>query len=200
MCMVSIWLSPPISKPLSTAYSSPQRYVFRTTYSTFSNIIGTHLSVIALSKPIKPKKTLVERLEASASSTPPEKPVKPTHTPQKVVDNDDKASDDNDTPPNQPCKKPSKKQPKKTPKRIVDTDDDESDDGDGDPDDNRSRKKRKVIKLLPVNGLHLRIWRQIEAQFTNAFPKIKGNNRQTPTHLKLDRYIAGQEERPVPSK
>jgi hypothetical protein len=59
--------------------------------------------------------------------TLPQKPVKltKTMTPKKVVDNDDKASDDSDTPPKKPSKKPCKKQPKKTPKRIVDTDDDE---------------------------------------------------------------------------
>jgi len=194
MRTVSIWLSPPISIPLSTPYSSPQRYIFRTTYSIFSKIIGTHLSIMALSKPIKPKETPSESLEASASPTPPEKPVKPIKkTPKKVVDNDDEASDDSNTPPKKPSKKQPKKPPKKSPKRIVGTDDESSDDGDGDSDDDRSRKKSKVIKLLPANAKHLRIQKQMEAQFTEAFQKIKGNKRKAPTCLKLDRYIAGQE-------
>jgi len=202
MRTVSIWLSPPISIPLSTPYSSPQRYIFRTTYSIFSKIIGTHLSIMALSKPIKPKETPSESSEASASPTPPEKPVKPIKkTPKEVVDNDDVASDDSDTPPKKPFKKPSKKPskkppkkpPKKSPKRIVGTDDESSDDGDGDSDDDRSRKKPKVIKLLPANAKRLRIQKQMEAQFTDAFQRIKGNKRKAPTRLKLDRYIAGQE-------
>jgi hypothetical protein len=116
------------------------------------------------------------------------------------VDNDDKASDDSDTPPKKPSKKPSKKQPKKTPKRSVDTDDNELDDGDGDSDDNRSPKKPKVIYLLPANAKVLWIQKQMEAQFTKAFQKIKGNQRKAPTCPKLDWYIASQEERPVPSK
>jgi hypothetical protein len=155
---------------------------------------------MALSKPIKPKETLLESLEALASPTPPEKPAKLTKTPKNVVDNDDKASDNIDTPSKKSSKKPSKKQPKKTPKRILDTDDNESDDSDSDSDDNRSRKKPKVIKLLPANAKRLRNWKQMEGQFTKAFQKIKGNKRKAPTCLKLDRYIAGQEERPVPSK
>ena len=205
MRTVSIWLSPPISIRLSTSYSSPQRYVFRTTYSIFSKIIGTHLSIMALSKQMKPKETPSESSEASASPTPPEKPVKPIKkNPKEVVDNDDEASDDSDTPPkkpskkpsNKPSKKPHKKPPKKSPKRIVGTDDELSDDGDGDPDDDRSRKKPQVIKISPANAKGLRIQKQMEAQLTEAFQKIKGNKRKAPTRLKLDRYIAG----PVPSK
>jgi hypothetical protein len=124
---------------------------------------------------------------AIGEPTPPEKPRKPTRTPKKVVDNDDMASDDCDTPPKKPSKKPSKKEPKKTPKNIVDTDNDESDDGDGDSDDIRSGKKPKVIKLLPVNAKRLRIRKQMEGQFTKGFEKIKGNKCKAPTHLKLDR-------------
>jgi len=147
--------------------------------------------------------------EASASPTPPDKLVKPIKkTPKEVVDNDDEASDDRDTPPKKPSKKPSKKppkkpfkkppkkRPKKSPKRIVGTDDESSDDGDGDSDHDRSHKKPKVIKLLPANAKRLRIQKQTEAQFTEAFQKIKGNKRKAHTSLKLDRYIAG----PVPSK
>jgi len=128
-------------------------------------------------------------------------PVKPIKkTPNEVVDNDDEASDDSNTPPKKPSKKPSKKPPKKppkkSPKRIVGTDDELSDDGDGDPDDDRSRKKPQVIKISPANAKGLRIQKQMEAQFTEALQKIKGNKRKAPTRLKLDRYIAG----PVPSK
>jgi hypothetical protein len=110
MRTVSIWVSPPTSIPLSTPYSSPQRYVFCTTYSILSKIIGTHLSITALSKPIKVKETPSKNSEASASLTPPEKLVKPTKkTPKEVVDNDDEASDHSDTPPKMLSKKPSKK-------------------------------------------------------------------------------------------
>jgi len=194
MRTVSIWLSPPISIPLSTQYFSPQRYIFRTTYSIFSKIIGTHLSIVAVSKPIKPKETPSESLEALASPTPSEKPVKPRKkTPKEVVDNDDEASYDSDTPPKKPSNKPPKKPPRKSLQKIVGTDDESSDDGDGDSDDDRSSKKPKVIKLLPPNAKRLRIQKQMEVQITEAFQKVKGNKCKAPTHLKLDRYIAGQE-------
>jgi hypothetical protein len=75
----------------------------------------------------------------------------------------------------------------------VGTDDESSEDGDGDSDDDRSRMKPKVIKLSLANAKRLRIQTQMKAQFTEAFQKIKGNNRKVPTRLKLDRYIAGQE-------
>jgi len=77
----------------------------------------------------KAKGNGIRKFRGIAKPTLPEKPVKLTKTPKKVVHNDDKASDDSNTPPEKPSKKPSKKQPKKTPKRIVDTDDDESDNG-----------------------------------------------------------------------
>jgi len=202
MRTVSIWLSPPISILLSTPHSAPQRYVFCTTHLILSKIIRTHLSIMALSKPIKPKETPSESSEALTSLTPPEKLVKPTkNTSKEVVDNDDEASDDSNTPPKKPSQKPSKKSSKKPPKkppkkslkRIVGTDDASSDDSNGDSDDDRSRKKHKGIKLLPVNAKGLRIQKQMEAPFTEAFQKIKGNKRKAPRRLKLDRYIAGQE-------
>jgi len=44
-----------------------------------------------------------------------------------------------------------------------------------------------------VNAKRLQIQKQMEEQFTEAFQKIKGNKRRAPTHLKLERYNAGQE-------
>jgi hypothetical protein len=56
----------------------------------------------------------------------------------------------------------------------MDTDDELFNNGDGDSDDHRSRKKVNVITIFPANTKQLRFQKQIEAQFTEAFLKIKG--------------------------
>jgi hypothetical protein len=134
----------------SEIIATDQRLVASRLYGmaiTRPQVTRHHYTIVALSKPVQPKKTASERLEALTSLTPPEKPVMlAKKTPKEVVDNDDEASDDSNIPPKKPSKKPSKKPYKKPPKkppkksaqRIVGPDGDESNDRDGDSDEDRS--------------------------------------------------------------